>query len=460
MEDWRRDELVRQDRERDCRAQEVAAEANRQTWMYWNDPVYGFWAVMRRQDEANARQREANRFSPVEQDLPFVTEDPVGQAVGFNEQLGGQQPHGDWASEQQLQSWNDALRQTTPEPGRETPRQDPGDIAGQGPPMPEPVTMQPERPFESDPDRPRYEPGSEQLIQLINEALSTTDRDDRGVRDDFQQRYEQGSEHPVRSVQEALGSTAHVEETRKDRPGRGADDWEQHDAAVTSELDEHERRRQEVIKELNQQEWSYWNDPNFGFWARLRKQDEARILSEQANRSGRTSVDAADDTDQLVLPITEVDTGVAVRTYEGSFADTPQLRELWLRAVEESPSTSFDKVRSHFWHLVNNDPGDEAAFVRGVLKQARFEFMEGDRAPLLGLETGAHSKHRDAMARRLTIDHGDPKSKFPEQALSPENLRFMTHYDNAVRRDFFNREDKPFDREGYRHRLGLRPPRT
>jgi hypothetical protein len=458
MNDWVRAEQARQDQERDRRTQEIAAEANRQTWMYWNDPVSGFWALMRQQDEAHARQQEANQLNTADQGLPFVAEDPVEQAGGFDDQLAGQQPHDDRGSAQQLQSWNDGLRQTIPEPDRETPREAPGDIPGQGLLTPERATGQPERPLESDANRPRHEPGSEQLIQLINEALSTTNRDDREVRHDLQQHYEQGSEQQVQSMQEALVRTAHLEDDREDRPGRGANERERHDAEVTKQLDEQERRQQEITKELNQQAWSYWNDPISGFWALLRKQDEARILSEQASTPPPTSVDVAADTGELALPIAEVDIGVAVRAYEGSFADTPQLRDLWLRAVEESEGTYFDKVRSHFWHLVNNDPGDEAAFVRGVLKEARFEFMGGDRAPLLGLETGAHSKHRDAMARRLTIDHGDPKSKFPEQALSPANLRFMTHYDNAVRRDFFNREDKPFDREGYLRRVGLRPP--
>jgi hypothetical protein len=470
MEEWLRAELANQDRERDRRNQEITAEANRQNWMYWNDPVSGFWAIIRRQDEAFALQQEANRLSSMEQDLSFVTEDPVGQAAGFNEQLGGQRPHDDWGSEQQLQSWNDALRQTPPEPGRETPRQDPGDTPDHAPPMPEPLTIQPERPLDSDAGRRRYEPGSEQLIQLINEALSTTDRDDRGVRDDFQQRYDQGSEGPVQSAQEAPGSTAYLEEAREDGARRGADEREWQDAEVTRQVDYATRTDFEVNRQIVEAQLRNMEAKEQGLWWQrfykqmddqaLQAQERARewtqeFLRRQAQHRLEQSGSAYEPTWEPPSRHSGVDAAQLaeyVNAFHGRFADHPALHELWREASQGAGS--FGEARARFWQEVNQGDSTAADFVKAMLKEAGYEPQTGSNAPLLSMPefvTSQASEGRRHADLLLSIDHADPMTNpgtnqrlALAEALDPGNLRFMPGRDNSSRGNRYTEDDRPW----------------
>ena len=49
---WWRDEQIRQaELERQRRQAEITAEANRSLWMYWNDPVHGVLARLKREAE-------------------------------------------------------------------------------------------------------------------------------------------------------------------------------------------------------------------------------------------------------------------------------------------------------------------------------------------------------------------------------------------------------------------------
>jgi hypothetical protein len=86
---------------------------------------------------------------------------------------------------------------------------------------------------------------------------------------------------------------------------------------------------------------------------------------------------------------------------------------------------------------------DARNYVIAMLENAGYGLRDGTRAPLLKMnwrDTG--HQHRRDMARRLSLDHLNPKDDFPWLATKPENLRFMLQDDNAARGKSFNHEDK------------------
>jgi hypothetical protein len=128
--------------------------------------------------------------------------------------------------------------------------------------------------------------------------------------------------------------------------------------------------------------------------------------------------------------------------YARNFDKTPQLERLWDRAKHEVAARSaargrrptFSAVRSRMWTLVNNDPGEDAQFVRNMLSAAGFVGGTGDQAPMLSLEYPDPALgRRYSNVRRLSIDHEVPQSRNQNKALDADNLRFMPMDDNLRR---------------------------
>ena len=169
------------------------------------------------------------------------------------------------------------------------------------------------------------------------------------------------------------------------------------------------------------------------------------------------------------------------RAFHSNFSETPALGSLWDRSAEDAGS--YSEARGHFWTAVN-DPSNQdpdAVAVRGMLSEAGYNLGTGSQAPMLamdgwdedgtirsfaeGREDAVRSLHpdwnddevaaavesstREVAQRQLTIDHAVPQSVAREMGLDelnvdPENLRFMSNWDNLVRGANFDATDQPY----------------
>jgi hypothetical protein len=136
--------------------------------------------------------------------------------------------------------------------------------------------------------------------------------------------------------------------------------------------------------------------------------------------------------------------------YAQNFDKTPRLERLWDRAKKEAAARSaargrrptFSAVRSRMWTLVNNDPGDDAEFVRNMLSAAGFVGGKGDQAPMLSLEYPDPARgRRYSNVRKLSIDHEVPQSRNQNKALDADNLRFMPIDDNLRRGNKYGKDE-------------------
>lgn len=125
-----------------------------------------------------------------------------------------------------------------------------------------------------------------------------------------------------------------------------------------------------------------------------------------------------------------------VHAFHGRFSETPYIRELWEQCARasETAQNQYTETRRKFWRGVNDGESPNALFIQEMLKAAGYELLGGSRAPVLRIPdsdaTGVSRLHF-----RLSIDHVDPQSQSREKAVAADNLRFMAHWDNAVRRD-------------------------
>ena len=149
--------------------------------------------------------------------------------------------------------------------------------------------------------------------------------------------------------------------------------------------------------------------------------------------------------------------------YSSTFAQSPALKELWLRA--SSGATDWDAARNSFWRLVRTDSGKAAESVRQMLGDAGFVFRAGSdttTAPVLAAHIPAFSEDqarqwagsdsdRAAIVDRLMDARAAgsvPKNDFSDRVLSidhvkaranggstfdPANLRFELLRDNSFK---------------------------
>jgi RHS repeat-associated protein len=135
----------------------------------------------------------------------------------------------------------------------------------------------------------------------------------------------------------------------------------------------------------------------------------------------------------------------AQRAFAGNFDQTEALRTLWNEAARGKPSTreGFAQAREAFWRSVNTGTGENAATVRGILREAGYELQGGSNAPLRSMTGWDPRDTREIADRRLSIDHADPQSVSSGTILNPSNLRFMTQRDNSTRGARWDANDRP-----------------
>jgi hypothetical protein len=299
VDEWARAEQRRIDQDRDRNRQEFVALLNSQMWGYWNDPQFGVWSLMKRQDEERFRAAEATRQQLLQQQLPL----PILQTFSETafQQLGasGIEPEQlrRWLQErgtdQQVRSWNEALHSRHPSagPGRTDSTEGSGPTPwGQQPPdaVGRPDILR---------ELKLRDPGSVEQVESLSRILRDSDNaeprtaavqqlsDTPGPPDAplAELERDERARQRIRSL---------IEETNQPRPNARTDEPaggrrhelpEHRDGETTRQLDEQDRRHAEITKELHQKLWEYWNDPVIGFFPWLRRQlEEAQRKTEAA----------------------------------------------------------------------------------------------------------------------------------------------------------------------------------
>jgi hypothetical protein len=119
--------------------------------------------------------------------------------------------------------------------------------------------------------------------------------------------------------------------------------------------------------------------------------------------------------------------------YEAAFSETPEIARVWAEAAADA--CTWGEARKNFWYLINTALSNDAFYIANMLERAGFVLQDGTKAPMLAVD-GAGD-----LARRLSIDHEEPKSIVTERTFDAENLRFMLQDDNGRRGTLYGKNE-------------------
>lgn len=258
-DNWRNEQIRQEALDQQRRAQELATEAGKEMWRYWNDPVSGFWAIMRRQDEQFDRQRqdmladlqrqqeeyflrsqEYSRSRPEKFDDSWLGEVNTSIQTPTSERydrlIDASNEKIDYPASYQNNSYEQnvsAERDTDPRVGNYD-----ADRGGN------PTSMS------QDENRNRRE---QPPVENVGDSTWTL---------------KLSSEERRESLIDAYATDQRVTDPSCDEP--------RHTESDPYPREHSDQQQSEASREYNREQWLYWWDPVGGFWATMRRQDEAR----------------------------------------------------------------------------------------------------------------------------------------------------------------------------------------